>query len=270
MRIAVCLSGAVRTGIIASKTHFNFLKNHLENTDFFIHTWDHETMSAYGLNGRISRFEKFPYPISHHKVDKVQKIYNPKKLVWAKYHETLTQWPELLKEKFGDNTTCTDTNPMFINTVLCDELRREYEKENNFEYDLVIKLRFDCVFAQDHYIDEEIEHMQSNGLTNTLYLSDDCNKLNIQERCLRTEELFWIADSKTMSKACDFTYARATNSRYCQLDWQCEITRYLQDIGIQAKQLKRNEVYIYRFYHAEEGVDPYDRTEIKKGDYLPP
>lgn len=270
MKIAICLSGAIRTGIIASRTHFNFLRDHLEHADFFVYAWDHETMSAYGLNGRLPRFQKALYPISHHKFDKINKIYQPKKSIFAKYNEVLHGWHDLLRSKFGPEIACTDTNPMFISTVMCDELRRDHEREQGFKYDLVIKLRFDCVFAEDHFLGTEIDHMMRNGLDNTLYISDELDKLHRQERCLRTEELFWIADSDTMSRACDFTYARATNSRYCQQDWQCEISKYLQDVGIRVQQLERNEVCVYRFYHAEEGVDPYDRTEIMKGDYLAP
>ena len=49
MKIAVCLSGQIRTGVIASVTHLNFLKNY--DVDFFIHTWTTESISPNGLDG---------------------------------------------------------------------------------------------------------------------------------------------------------------------------------------------------------------------------
>jgi hypothetical protein len=106
-RVAICLSGLIRTGIEAFPSFKSFFQ-HL-NADIFFHTWDTEK-------------------------DKVQKIidlYEPKSY--------LITPPKIFQrfEIFG---------PMLYSIMMSNEQKKNYEIENNFRYDLVIKTRFDLVF----------------------------------------------------------------------------------------------------------------------------
>jgi hypothetical protein len=106
-RVAICLSGLIRTGIEAYPGFKFFFQN--LNADVFFHTWDTE----------------------QDKLDKIIDLYNPKS-----YLITLPKKFERF-ENFGS---------MLYSIMMANEIKKEYEIEHNFRYDLVIKTRFDLVY----------------------------------------------------------------------------------------------------------------------------
>ena len=66
-----------------------------------------------------------------------------------------------------------------------------------------------------------------------------------------------------------FADGRAQGHQYQQKDWQCELTHFLKDHNLDIKAIKRNTVYIYRFYHEDEGVDPFNEEKIHFNDFTP-
>lgn len=106
-KVAICLSGLVRTGIPAYVTFHNFF-GHLD-ADIFYHTWEDD-------------------PI---KLEKVKEIYNP-----VAYQ---------ISKNFPENTMSSFGNQLF-GMMMANEVKKKYEIQNDFRYDLVIRTRFDLVF----------------------------------------------------------------------------------------------------------------------------
>lgn len=109
-KVAICLSGQLRTGI---KAHTSFVKffSSLENYDVFYHTWE----------------------LTPEKSKKVKELYNPKLY---------------LEESPLDRRYESSFGNMLYSILMANELKKQYEIENNFRYDLVIKTRFDLVFPE--------------------------------------------------------------------------------------------------------------------------
>lgn len=146
-KIAVQFFGHLRT---FEKTYQSFLKNVIVpnindgyEIDIFIHTWtekDHSTISFRNPNGEEYKGSKLSATDKEH----VQKIYNPKKIV---YENQLICDDAIFFEKLYN------TKKSFkgvLNTVYTknksSDLRMEYEKDSGIKYDWVIVTRPDIEF----------------------------------------------------------------------------------------------------------------------------
>lgn len=112
-KVAICLSGLVRTGIQAHPSFKKFFST-LGDYDIFYHTWDTDIVTY----------------------EKVKELYKPV--------SSLVELPlDPIKESsFGS---------MLYSIMMANELKKKHEIENNFRYDLVIKTRFDLVFDENSY-----------------------------------------------------------------------------------------------------------------------
>jgi len=131
-RIAVCLSGQPRYWNIAAeniKNYFNFQTNPYSGTDaqtdYFIHTWDTNTWRRPKTSHVI--FEN----VKHNDKDKIIDAFNPVRF----------EQEEFIQDKF-----IRAWDPMFYSHAKCLMLKRNYELDFDFEYDLVIKARMDVVY----------------------------------------------------------------------------------------------------------------------------
>jgi len=144
MKVALCLyglTGAVDFGFGLGKSidpriglHHN-LKHIIEpnNADVFIHSWNTEFK------------------------DLLVNLYKPKKHIIE---------PQILFDQDSINSNSIPSR-WWSNSVVMD-LKRQFEKENNFEYDWVILYRFDHVFLVDvnfnKFNNEKIYFRHSNGM----------------------------------------------------------------------------------------------------------
>lgn len=110
-KIAICISGLARTAIPAHICFKNFF-GHL-TADVFYHSWDIDTST----------------------VDSINELYRPKKFLIQ---------PQFPKEEMGS------FGSMLYSMMMANELKKDYEIENNFRYSIVIKTRFDLVFPQSN------------------------------------------------------------------------------------------------------------------------
>lgn len=130
MRIAVCLSGMLRN---FESTHSTFNKyiSEIYKPDIFF----------------------FGYPNNNGKEycnKKLIELYNPKKFLLQDYTEELRNIICSNESKFKQNcrleTKINNTISQFYNIYNCDLLRQEYEKQNKFIYDVVIRSRTDVYY----------------------------------------------------------------------------------------------------------------------------
>ena len=140
MRIAVCLSGQLRNWEIAKDNQKWFWNSSKRQVDYFIHTWNYS-----GDRKGVSQ----PYEwrkVNKHEFNRIVKHYDVKKSIFDKKPQSYF---------YGDDHwSCLFYS--FIQSVM---LKRQYEIENDFEYDLVIKTRPDVVFDPMYFFSwEPLEH----------------------------------------------------------------------------------------------------------------
>jgi hypothetical protein len=132
-RIAVCFSGQARhwkSCVENIKRFFVFDVSHPVTgqdieTDFFIHTWDTNTWRNPKEDHSVFRNEK------HNDKDDIINVYRPKGF----------EQEEWIPENFK-----LAWDPMFYSFEKSLMLKRRYELENDFQYDIVIKARLDVIY----------------------------------------------------------------------------------------------------------------------------
>lgn len=141
MRIALCLSGQARfveQGYNEVLYPFILKDN---NIDIFIHTWD---INKTQIGSQFLAGDRHPVgePITVNLIDKTLKLYNPKKhIVEPQQQFPIFPWaPNHMPGFYSKNVYS-----MFYSIHQSNKLKSEYEIENNFKYDWVIRSRFDIM-----------------------------------------------------------------------------------------------------------------------------
>ena len=139
MKIAVCLSGQLRQWEIAKENQKWFWSTSGHEVDYFIHTWSYSGDRA----GVTHEYEW--RDISKEEYKDICDYYEVKDGI---YDTTPQEW-------FYDND---HWSALFYSLSQSVMLKRKYEIENNFEYDVVIKSRPDIVFNPSKRKTCHLEH----------------------------------------------------------------------------------------------------------------
>ena len=129
--VAVCFSGQSRTWRTAKENilrYYNFGEN--VNVDFFIHTWN---INQYRNKHDTNWIDRPNEPVSPTELEELSIAFNPKKIELQQYNE---------------NDYCTLWSALLYTFKKSIWLKRQYEIENDFRYDLVIKTRLDMNYPQ--------------------------------------------------------------------------------------------------------------------------
>ena len=136
MKIAVCMSGQLRQWEIAKENQKWFWETSGVEIDYFIHTWnysgDREGVSQPYITRDVSRKE----------FDKLVDWYKPKGCMFD----------DRKQDFFYANDHWSS---LFYSMAQSMILKRQYEIDNDFEYDLVIKTRPDVVFDPRYHFSWE-------------------------------------------------------------------------------------------------------------------
>ena len=136
MKIAVCMSGQLRQWEIAKENQKWFWETSGVEIDYFIHTWDYS-----GDREGVSQ----PYitrDVSRKEFDTLVDWYKPKGCMFD----------DRKQDFFYANDHWSS---LFYSMAHSMMLKRQYEIDNDFEYDLVIKTRPDVVFDPRYHFSWE-------------------------------------------------------------------------------------------------------------------
>jgi hypothetical protein len=186
MKIAVCLSGQVRTAIQAAPNILRYLKDILPETDFFIHTWDINQYRNHGeFNGEIPEHRKGTIslkdrpiiPVSSGDLAQYEEIYKPKIMRVEPYDRY-----DMLY-----NPAQHRRHPVLHYTWRKSVLYcLEYCIQKNLEYDVIIKMRPDVVYPSTRNMAIEIENFLKDP--EAMYF-DNCNEDVI-------DDVLWLGNQK--------------------------------------------------------------------------
>jgi hypothetical protein len=152
MKIAVCISGGIRYPHFGLKSIQKIIPN--EYVKIFIHTWKIED---------IISFLKTIHGLEYKEIEKLCEIdlsflenYDYEKLLIEKYDTCQEKFKKLFNSlKFFPNSDSinarNDIGPisMHYSIFKANQLKKEYEEENNIKFDWVIRMRTDSDFKYD-------------------------------------------------------------------------------------------------------------------------
>jgi hypothetical protein len=254
MKIAICISGQIRTGITCAPNILRYIGDLLPNCDFFIHTWDIESQSNYNNNSHIIPVQT-PYKLKDKKIfSDFYACYNP---------ISMTVEPYFLSKPKGDKWASFRINPktgrngfaMFDSIYEANQLKKYHEDLHNFKYTYVVRTRPDLIFRADKSLREDInliEHDRMFITANHLGMWDDRH----------LEDIFWIGNSYVIDQLCDFRNVRE-NSMFEGhphdqgfQDWNTHQARWvLQGLGFKYKSCFNNNMRIYYRIDEQNGMD---------------
>ena len=159
MRAAICFSGMPRNFKTVLDPHKKYIYNILTEQgikyDIFIHTWDNTIQYPKYLpdegntNQLIKLYQPTSYKVETYDITKMQKLLCDSKV--DKYHKYITNkgysnWKfktQDIGEWKGGGLLTNNTISLFYGLNEVNNLKKQYELDNNFKYDIVIKTRFD-------------------------------------------------------------------------------------------------------------------------------
>jgi len=177
MKIAICLSGQLRT----FKTTYPGIVRYFDslNTDYFIHTWSANTWHKTNKEKVIPHIHT---QIDKSDIDLAIELFNPKKY-------------QIDKNKIFDVDVSQSQQ---YSALMCNNIKKKYEDENNFKYDIVVKCRFDLLWPVNKIFETK------NFQKNTVYFSY-IERTKFPEFPMAMDKMYY-GDSNTMDKISEIYY----------------------------------------------------------------
>lgn len=236
MKIAVCFWGQIRTGLYSHPSILSYFDELLPNIDFFMHTWDTETISYCEIkeNHMLPNYQQlkqkicndlsnFQYEISTDKFNDFLNMYQPKKF----------KIDSQLNFKFT-------LPPHYRSRYEVNLLKQAYEKDNNFKYDIVISMRPDLIFHSSAKLSIDLNKLNLNGVE--IY-NRHFNHLENTEELI--ESLFIMGNSNNMDLFSDINHWDTQTLEDTQrLDY-----KYAAIQGLAPKRIINKDFIPYRYYN---------------------
>lgn len=151
IRVALCFSGQPRSFAEA----YPYIKKNIidcnPNVDVFIHCWyDEKEAGQKFKNTSDSAREGGINVVETNVPNQLIRLYQPKLYAFEPQQDFST----FIKPEYEfarDKTQPFATFSMWTSIFKCNELKKQYEKENDFIYDIVIKARFDLAITTPVY-----------------------------------------------------------------------------------------------------------------------
>jgi hypothetical protein len=244
MKIAICFSGQVRTGIENYQNIREILSDIYADCDFFIHTWDFCQYKSYNL----SRISKKPAVETVEKFEKFKELYSAKKMVVDGKHADYI------------NTRLHGIQPLWYSFWKSVELKKQYELENNFKYDYVIKFRPDLVLNRHtsaELLNEIITTKQNQFKLAQWYHSNNL----IEKNTPLSTDVFFIAKSDEMDIAANYIWFLMKQFR-CNREY-VNLIFYLKNENIECLPLSYVDRYmLLRDDFVKNGVLELNKSEM--------
>jgi hypothetical protein len=176
----------IRTGVHAAPAIKSYIGDLYDNCDFFIHTWDYSKNkhwhpdSIYHTTGTEQNLQKHD---SKELVYKLNKEYDNKFISCD--IENFDYWFSIFGKDY------INFSPLWYSWYKSIQLKEKHEQLNNFEYDVVLKLRPDVIYPAHTKLRTEVVH----------YLLDPSIFYVIGYGPIRIDDVYFLSSSKTMNIA---------------------------------------------------------------------
>lgn len=205
MRIAICFSGQLRTWrkcysswknlIEQVKTHPKYEDETFE-IDCFIHTWDFNTKPM----SNPSSVNSGPEFIDINEIKTVKRLLRPKKMIVEGLEKSKTRIDQMNMKAIKyrphnkDGSAIWWAGSTLYSMMRSSQLKTDYEIENDFKYDMCVKMRFDGSFDQ-YYIEIFMKDFNPPLKNKTIY---SMHSRNLDEYPFElVGDIFFYSDSET-------------------------------------------------------------------------
>lgn len=207
MRIALCISGQPRSLIGGCSIIKERLIQPSNITDIFVHTWYHQDLNGKPFNSSQPHLDKNIGRWMPNSDEYLRLQLNPIKLV-ADNQDDMRQYDHLKDVEGRANQKALAS--MFHSVTLANELKSNYEKENGFKYDIVIRTRIDHIYHKAINIAELYDPNQKDAVfvprTHQYMRDNHFLTSNSGLRYASCSETFMFGSSENMDKACSLSY----------------------------------------------------------------
>lgn len=166
MKIAFCFSGQardVKNTIESIKESWS--KNH--EVDFFYHSWRGDKNISFRKDAPSDTYSENVFEYINRVLNPVNNLIESPIFFEKRYNDS-AHWP-CYHPVFNLNPD-QNIQSMFYSMKRCNELKKNYEQQNNFLYDAVVKCRFDYIFLKQY-------NLKDFDL-NFLHTKNDCMHTN--------------------------------------------------------------------------------------------
>lgn len=195
MRIALCISGQPRTW---ERCYQNWVDNIMPGVekDVFFHLWDYNSLPSI-INTIPGAPPNYNKKISEDEKESIVNTLNPKKYKFDnKAIPNRSNDPSFINE-FVKTPLGWWCRGQYYSLWYAAQLRRQYELENNFEYDIVFRMRTDLFFLKPVSVPEKIEY-------NSMYSTNNGWMENVGTFMIG--DTFYFADSFTYDQISQFIH----------------------------------------------------------------
>ena len=175
MKVALILSGQPRNIHFGYNFYYETILKHYD-VDVFSHTWfDSENLSTQSILPGRQHIHLDPHAIEH-----IHQLYSPKKIIiekpkiwneicvftdkvfthahtWAPQHNIVEE-----AKKYCSNVT----HSMYYSIMMSNLVKEQFSLENNIQYDVVIRGRFDCA-------PKNIVQLKNHDFSNNIFYYQD-------------------------------------------------------------------------------------------------
>ena len=230
-KIAFCISGQLRTWKKCYQTWFDLFQPH-GHIDVFFHLWDYNTDAAGGGEWTdLGTMLDFPIP-EQEKLELIRTL-NPKSYMFEPKRDVINRGTVT-------NIISDYAHSQFYGLSRVANLKRQYEIANNFDYDVVVRLRTDLFFAES-FQPISIEPLDIRKWFNeiapsTIYSTH--NQYVHEHGYMRIGDTFFLSDSLTFDHIAlfwdSFRYIEANHAVPNQKEYPPEMALYfyLASIGV--------------------------------------
>jgi hypothetical protein len=179
-RIAICFSGQLRTWKNCVETWKNIIP---DSADIFCHFWDYNTSPNWINDGKNPQF------IDSKEISEFLDIMKPKKYLIENYRPVQPIDPKQIITYHGYLS-------QFYGILRAARLKKQYEIENDIQYDVVVRSRYDNFYVSTPK--DSFTFVRPNTFHGFHFGWD------ADERIGRIGDMFWFADSETYDIISDF------------------------------------------------------------------
>lgn len=143
--IALCLSGQPRS----IKEAYPYIRRNIidcnENVDVFVHSWFNAENAGKKYKETSDTMTGKEVPVEDLNTPRlIEELYKPLRME-LEPQQDFTAQSQLFQEIPRDATNTFGSLSMWTSIKKANQLKSEYEQDNNFTYDFVIRARFDCI-----------------------------------------------------------------------------------------------------------------------------
>lgn len=208
MKIAICFSGMVRTGVEAQSSIKNFIGELWDSCDFFIHTWNLDYHNV--LTGESPEHFGQVHPTTEldiSKLKQLESVYNMRSSEIDDYWATMNSLSSLFQNYVKSDQWII---PWFYSWHKSILLKKKHEAMNSFKYDVVVKLRPDVIFNNKLRLKDYIDSLNKDDFGINMIADDWGNMI--------ADDIVFVSSGDIHDRVSDWWIHRLVTGEYQKTD----------------------------------------------------